>query len=867
MDPTRWQSLKALLAEGLSLSEEAREEFIQRRCAHDDAMAVELRALFRASAQTHNPLATGPPKRLLEALAGWRAEGRVGLLLGPWKLVRRLATGGMGEVYEGERADGRFEQRVAIKLMLPGQERPVELERFYAERRLLATLDHPNLAKIVDAGLDVLGLPYFVMELVDGQPIDVYCDSASLGFNQRLSLFRSVCQVVHYVHGQGIVHRDLKPANILVTKAGQVKLVDFGIAKRFGDAAAENAATVVGQRVLTVDYASPEQLRGDPVTPASDVYSLGVVLHRLLTGASPYDEALAQGFHLSHAIACVEPSPISSLVRRRMKVVRRVLGDLDAVLLLALRKSAAQRYASAQAFSDDLFRLLEGLPVRARNGALTHRLFSFVVRHKLWIAATAAANLALAGGIAVASFQAREANRQRVQAELNARDVRALSSVLMFDLHDALVDVAGTTEARRLVVETALRYLDVASAAPNPSAMDQIQVAIGYRKVGDALGQAYAPNLGDPEGALKYYDRATSLLDALPADRDGLRERAMVHRRRAALLTSRSRGAEALKAVNQSVDAAARLTDLEPANDDNEVRLGRAYSLKALIEVMLGHLDEFVIDTQKARSLYQQVLSRNGEHYDAMTRLATLDSQVGEYFLLDRATPADAQQALALYARSQAMLRRAAQLSSTSRDIDERIASNINDEGRALHRMGRHREAVAKHREALIAWRQLSEREEANVRYRVEIMHCLDPLGAALLDLGDVTEALQILEQSSSLHDSLPADVRKDVDVQNTFASTLFHLGQAYESRAAMAPAAQRQGDANRAASLYEQGEQVWLAANAGGPFKAGLLQLAVIREARQRLAARRAQASIDVPAQVGTTKIRRMSDGGRSLE
>ena len=225
------------------------------------------------------------------------SHAHIGRRVGAWQLVEVIGGGGMGQVYLGERADGQYVQRVAIKLMREGLERASLVSRFKAERQILASLDHPNLAKVLDGGITDDGVPYFVMELVSGQPVDAYCDAHDLSVAQRLALFRTVCQVVHYAHLRGVIHRDLKPANILVTPDGVVKLVDFGIAKRLS----AEAATATALRVMTLDYASPEQVRGEPVTPASDVYSLGVVLYRLLARSGPYPQDTSD-YELSRAI-------------------------------------------------------------------------------------------------------------------------------------------------------------------------------------------------------------------------------------------------------------------------------------------------------------------------------------------------------------------------------------------------------------------------------------------------------------------------------------------------------------------------------------------------------------------------------------
>lgn len=313
----------------------------------------------------------------------------VGRRIGPYNLVRQLGHGGMGTVYLAERTIGRHRQQLALKLVQPGlTDNALIVRRFEHEREILASLDHPNIAHLLDIGCSEDGVPYLVMDYVDGQPIDRYCDERRLSVNRRLTLFRSVCAAVHYAHSKGVVHRDVKPGNILITSGGDVKLLDFGIAKVLEPGEqTQMLLTRSGMAPMTIEYASPEQIRGQPVGPASDVYSLGVVLYQLLTGRRPHR---AEG-RLPHAILsaiCEEP-PLapSSAVRTfddrqqigslRGQTPERLIGllsgDLDSVLLKALRKQPEWRYRSAEEFSADLRRHMLGLPVIARKDSLAYR--------------------------------------------------------------------------------------------------------------------------------------------------------------------------------------------------------------------------------------------------------------------------------------------------------------------------------------------------------------------------------------------------------------------------------------------------------------------------------------------------------------
>jgi non-specific serine/threonine protein kinase/serine/threonine-protein kinase len=557
-DVSRWERMMGLLAEALDRPAAERQAFIDQACGSDGELRAKLLSLLAAAAVENSVLDAPASSMALEALEELGTRPWIGRRLGAYRLAELIGGGGMGQVYRAERVDGQFEQQAAVKLMREGLDRDSLLERFKAERQILANLDHPNLAKLLDGGITEEGIPYFVMELISGEPIDAYCQAHSLDLDERLRLFRTVCQVVHYAHQRGVVHRDLKPANILVTREGVVKLVDFGIAKLL----AAPGVTATAQRRMTLDYASPEQVRGEAVTPASDIFSLGVVLYRLLADASPYP-ADTNDYELSKAICDTEP-PLPSAGTDRLRS-RRLRGDLDAVVMMALRKDPARRYRSAEALADDLFRHLEGLPVQARDGAWSYRAGRFVLRHKAMVGGALVANLALVGGIAFAGVktyeahvQKQRADQQRDRAERHFASVRKLAGTFMVDVDQAIGKVQGAEPARKVVVAKALEYLNDMSKQPGQSVPLRVELAAGYRRVGDILSGADSAALRDPAGALDSYGRATSLLEPSLDGADGAivrKELAAGYTARAALLRSMGKAQEA----DALVERAARL--------------------------------------------------------------------------------------------------------------------------------------------------------------------------------------------------------------------------------------------------------------------------------------------------------------------
>jgi serine/threonine protein kinase len=442
MTPERWQQLRALFEAAMEQPVGERPQWVAHACRGDLQLAREVGDLLRADGVADGGL-TLAPEVASPTLA---LEGRP---IGPYAIVREIGRGGMGVVYLAQRADRVYSKHVALKIIGSGRPGPELLHRFLQEREIVAKLDHPNIARLLDGGTTDEGLPYSVIEYVDGQPIDIYCDSRSLTVTERLALLRTVCDAVQYAHRHLIVHRDLKPSNILVTPDGIVKLLDFGIAKNL-EPTAQNVSTAdFGQRLFTAAYASPEQVRGERITTSADLYSLGVIAYELLTGRQPYRTAgLAMHEQISAVldrtpvvpseavVADVDESAVArpdghgqthpSAVREGtpLRLRRRLAGDLDTILMMALRKESDRRYESVERFSDDVARHLDGLPVLARPDTVGYRARKFVGRHRLGVVAAAMVLLSMTAAIAGTSWQARIARDERRNAEERAAEAR-----------------------------------------------------------------------------------------------------------------------------------------------------------------------------------------------------------------------------------------------------------------------------------------------------------------------------------------------------------------------------------------------------------------------------------------------------------
>jgi TolB-like protein/Tfp pilus assembly protein PilF len=376
--PERWKQVKGVVGAALDRPAEEREALVESACAGDAELRTEVESLLASASAAREFLETAGRPSLLRPPVVSLPEARAGARIGRYRVIREIGRGGMGAVYLAERDDEEYRQRVAIKLVRGDADSGSVVRRFRQERQILAELDHPNIARLLDGGTTDEGLPYFVMEYVDGAPIDAFCEAGKLAVRERLELFRTVCAAIGDAHRKQVVHRDLKPSNILVTAQGTPKLVDFGIAKVLTPASGSEL-TATGTHLMTPEYGSPEQWRGRPVTAASDIYSLGVLLYRLLTGHSPYRVGPDQPHELGRAICEEDPAPPSAAAAPTRQ---ELAGDLDAIVLKAMRKEPERRYLTAEELSEDVRRHLEGRPVAARKDSVAYRAGRLVRRNK-----------------------------------------------------------------------------------------------------------------------------------------------------------------------------------------------------------------------------------------------------------------------------------------------------------------------------------------------------------------------------------------------------------------------------------------------------------------------------------------------------
>ena len=519
--------------------------FLDRECAGDADLRSEIESLLVSHAEADGFLSRPAMGEAARALAG-DVPGLEGRRIGAYRILGEIGRGGTGVVYRAVRDDDAFQKTVALKVVR-GRDGWGDVEqRLERERQILARLQHPNIATVFDGGTTDEGQPYLVMELVEGRPITEYCAAHGLGTRARLEMVRAVCDAVQYAHRNLIVHRDLKPGNILVGEDGRPKLLDFGIAKLLAAGVDPDLApTATMLPMMTPEYASPEQVRGEAVTTSSDIYSLGVVLYELLTGKRPYAVKTDSLEGIVRAVCeSVPPMPSTVVGRGDGATVATVMpgelrGDLDTIVLKALRKEPSRRYLAVQDLSEDIRRHLEGLPVLARADTVGYRVSKYARRHKAAVAAAILVAASLVGGIAATARQARIAEANRMRAERRFEDVRKLANSFLFEFHDAIKDLPGSTPAREIVVRRGLEYLDSLAAEAQGSPSLQLELASAYEKVGDLQGALGAANLGQTPAAHRSYARAVELREAVaaagPPTLEAQRDLAMARKRLATM--------------------------------------------------------------------------------------------------------------------------------------------------------------------------------------------------------------------------------------------------------------------------------------------------------------------------------------------
>ncbi|MFL6274275.1 MAG: protein kinase domain-containing protein [Blastocatellia bacterium] len=827
----RRQQVESILREALRRAPRERAAFVAEACAGDLALRREIEARLAPSQpteiRTDLPTVEAPT---VEAATGALADAAtIGLSgdeqaelfrlsnIGPYQVIRKIGEGGMGAVFLAERADAQYKKQVAIKLVRRGMASSFIVRRFRNERQILASLDHPNIARLLDGGATEDGLPYFVMEYIEGQPITDYADARKLATAERLKLFRKVCAAVHYAHQKLVVHRDIKPSNILVTADGEPKLVDFGIAKLLDPTQTEGLIDTgaTGHGMMTPEYASPEQARGEQITIATDIYSLGVVLYQLLTGRRPYriksrspqdivraiceqeplrpstavadwprGEAVATEFQMQAETVSTDAQGNSRLPTRapRSKALsRRLRGDLDNIVLMAMRKEPERRYASVEQFASDIQRHLDGLPVIARTDTFTYRAGKFISRHKAGVVAALLILLMLSGGLLAI-------NRQRARAERRFNDVRRLANSFMFEIHDRIEPLPGSTPVRELLVTRALEYLDSLATEAAGDAQLQRELAKAYQKVGDVQGYPFESNLGDTQGALDSYRKALAISEALvkdhPNDIPMRRDLLVSYERIGDVLLATGETTGALEHQRKALSTSQAIAASRP--DDGEWRRTAMIGYLKVGEVLAqtgengAALDHFRQALELAEKSVEDDPSAR-----ARGDLALMRNKVADMLMAG----GDAASALEHYRQGLAIREALAAEDPTSAPARRAVAASNEKIADTLAAMGNITEALGYQRKTLASDEALAAVDPANVDAQFDLGIGYDNIAELLARSGDRRAALDHYHKGLAILEKISGENPDNAEMKSYLADGLIKLGKVQAAGDEMAAA------------------------------------------------------------------------------
>jgi tetratricopeptide (TPR) repeat protein/predicted Ser/Thr protein kinase len=721
MTPERYQRVREVyrLAEALPPAE--RLGFLEDTCGHDQELRSAVEDLLLAAAGPTGPEPVGKPQeRIAEAPPS----------IGRYEIIRELGAGGMGAVFLAQRT-GDFRHRVAIKVLQHGANLRSIAARFQNERQILAGLQHSNIARILDGGATEDGRPYYVMEYVDGLPLDRYCAEHKLSTKDRIRLFLPICDAVQYAHRNLVIHRDLKPANILVSRAGVPILLDFGIAKVLNpDLIADGEVTMTGMRIMTPRYASPEQVRGERASTASDVYSLGVILYELLSGNRPYRLEHGTTMELEKAIAEQEPAPPAGLD-----------SELANILAKSLRKETDRRYQSASELADDLRRYLDGRPVSAQPDSFAYRAGKFVRRNRLAAGAAALLFLSLAGGIVATTRQARIAERR-------FQEVRTLANSFLFEFHDAIANLSGSTPARKLVVSKAQEYLARLAAESSGDPQLLREVAEAYMRVGDIQGNPTGANLGDTKAAMASYRKAL--------------------------------------AIREKLAAAA------PGDAKLKSELGDTVTTIGQMHITMGETDAGVKHTRRGLDLAAEALAADPANFKRYIMLAGQYRGLGDSLLQTNQT----NEAREAFAKSLSLSEQAVKLKPDNTDARSDLALALQWTGKGHEAAGAQPQAAESYAKALEIRKGLAARDPANARFQMSLALTHIAIGDMLWDGGSAGQALTSYDAALPVVESLVRRDPKDERGNSVLAALQARRGDAQASAGQWAAALKTQQDA-----------------------------------------------------------------------
>jgi len=812
MDPQNWQKINELFFTARDLEPGAREVFLSESCSGNEELRKEVESLVAAHLRANSFIAASAFADGARLLAAEDANSCVGRAVGPYKLVRQIGSGGMGAVYLAERDDDQYHKKVAIKLVRIGLDADTMVRRFRSERQILALLEHPHVARLLDGGVTADGQPYIVMEYIEGARITDYCRTQELNISQRLLLFRQICSAVHYAHQHLVVHRDIKPSNILVSKDGAPKLLDFGIARILDSSASGlEGLTLTNLNPMTPEYASPEQIQGKGLTTATDIYSLGVLLYELLTGQKPYKTSDKTPQEVARLVCESEPQKPSTAtttaaIPSAAARLEAISGDLDHVVLKAMRKEPSQRYASAEELSGDVGNYLAGLPVRAREGSFRYLVGKFVARHKAVVALSSALLLALIVGLVLVSWEVHVAGVERARAQRRFNDVRRLANSFLFEFHDSIKDLPGATPARKLVVGRALEYLDGLSKEAGNDTSLQRELAAAYQKVGDVQGDPYSANLGDTPGALMSYRKALAIRESLlSADPDNKALKLELSGTYWKIGLSLD-GATDFSGALINLRKALALTEQSWKVGDPRLSDQLAGDYRGIANVLaeIGDWREAVENHRKSASIRE---AAEGSDHEMDITLRT--HLAADYYGIAEALPHLGQNSAAVEAarKSVSILQVMTQQDRPNATLRQYLADCQVLLGKRLEDQGLFDESLQSYRQALNIYQAAMAADPADARSHRLVGFTEIRIGEVLTKKHRPTEALDVLRKALSTLQDLAKTAPNSDYISHNFGNVYVELGDAHAALASDAkiPAARRHEHWREACSWYQK--------------------------------------------------------------
>lgn len=790
-----WQQVKTLFQELIELPPSQHSSFLNKVCGSNDLLRKELESLIAADMVMGNfivdpVLKTATRDKLANNLSSFSGKS-----IGQYKIVNEIGRGGMGRVFLAIRSDGSYEQKVAIKLVKSGFDSEFIVRRLSAERRILARLNHPNIAQLYDGGLTEDGDHYFVMEYVEGKPIDEYSKENKLSLEEKLKLFCKVCSAIQFAHQQLIIHCDIKPSNVLVTLEGKVKLLDFGIARLLDSEQILEGKelTIATRQIMTPEYASPEQVRGENLSTTSDVYSLGILLYKLLSDNLPYQLNKSSIQDIANVI-CQTPATAIS------KFTSECKGDLENVLMMALNKEPQRRYVSVERFLADIENFLQNKPVSARKDSFIYRSKKFIQRNRVGVTVSILIAILLLSSILAVFWQARIAELERAKAEQRFEDVRALAKSYIFEIHTGIKNLPGSTPTRKILVERGLEYLNKLASDASNDPLLMSEIALSYCEIGDIQGGRYQQNIGDEVGSKKSYRKAIEILENLiaknPANPDLERNLAYAYEK---LVFSQISLEETSILINKATFLRESLAQKYPSKVEDQCALANNYSLLSEVYFRQGDITSKYTTLKKAYEILKKVSSdRSNPEID--NNIANIQLRMADMLMftfgdtiknkINRPDLAEKfyEQALNLHQLEKEQSEVLTKLDPNNAKLRRSFAGKLYDVAWALAKLGQFEKALENANQAEQIFKQLSLVDPINLTPNHDLITVKALKGYIFLQLKNYTQAIVEYSQALAINEKIKNDSLNASYVNNLIrfnadiAEALLLMGKAWQA-------------------------------------------------------------------------------------